>query len=223
MPISPSNLTFTHNNVNGLSSLRDKRRDVFKFLKTYHPSEIYSLCDTRFQKHQMQYVKMEWGSDIRYSNNGAQSSRGIMVGFGRRFDKEKIGRTVSFDNGNILLQEIFHNNTKILLVVLYGPNEDSPTFFDSVGVAIRKFMDESQVDFLIITGDYNLTLNPSEDTTGYRNVNNPMATERLKLLIKEFDLHDIWRVFNPGVRRFTYRQKNPTSQIADGYPEYKQS
>lgn len=144
-----------------------------------------------------------------------------MIAFGRNFDKGKIQHTVSFDHGNVLLQEIVHCNKKILLVSLYGPNEDSPEFFDRVGESINKFIEERPVDHLIIQGDYNLTLNPNVDTRGYQRGNNLRAMRRLHLLMQELDLHDIWRETNPRTQRFTFRQKNPSRLVDDGLPKYK--
>lgn len=171
----------------------------------------------------MKSVSMQWGGEIRYSNNNEQSSRGVMVGFDRRFDGRKIGQTFSFDNGNLLLQEFSHGGRSFLLVSLYGPNEDSPEFYDSVKTAISKFIDGNAVDFLILQADWNLTVDPEKDTIGYQQVNNPRAMGKLRLLMEEFDLHDVWRMFNPDTRRYTYRQKNQRALVQDGSPEYKQS
>ena len=171
----------------------------------------------------MKSINQEWGSDIRYSNNINQASRGIMVAFERKFNKASIGKTTSFDHGNLLLQEIAFGEKKILYISVYAPNEDSPDFFDSIRRAIDKFIEEIPCDFLIISGDFNLTLDPRKDTKGYRNENNPKATEKLSLLMEEFDLHDVWREQNPESERFTYRQKNNATLIEEGLPPYKQS
>ena len=80
----------------------------------------------------MKYVKMQFGGNIAYSNNETQASRGVMLGFSRRFDPSKIGRSVSFDHGNLLLQEFMHSDKTFLLATVYGPNEDRPEFYDNV-------------------------------------------------------------------------------------------
>ena len=141
-----------------------------------------------------------------------------MVTFERKFNKASIGKTISFDHGNLLLQEIAFGEKKILYISVYAPNEDSPDFFDSIRRAIDKFIEEIPCDFLIISGDFNLTLDPRKDTKGYRNENNPKATEKLSLLMEEFDLHDVWREQNPESERFTYRQKNNATLIEEGLP-----
>jgi len=107
---------------------------------------------------------MEWGGEIRYSNNVEQASRGVLLSFKRNFDKNKIGHTVSFDHGNIILQEIVFSSTRLLLVLVYGPNEDSPHFYELLGDAIRTFMKNHKINALILQGDWNLTISPTEDT-----------------------------------------------------------
>ena len=171
----------------------------------------------------MKSIGMEFGGEIRYSNNAAQSSRGVMVGFDRRYDNSKIGKTVSYDHGNLLLQAFSHSQRNFLLVTLYGPNDDRPDFYEDMRKAVLKFVESNTVDYLIVHGDFNLTPDPEIDTSGYQRVNNPRATEKLKLVAAELDLHDIWRTLHPNEKRFTYRQRNSATLVENGLPIFKQA
>ena len=145
------------------------------------------------------------------------------MGFNRKFDNSKIEKTVSYDHGNLLLRAFTHSQRSFLMVTLYGPNEDRPDFYEDVRKAIVKFVEMNPVDYLIVHGDFNLTLNPEIDTSGYHRVNNVCATEKLKLIAAELDLHDAWRTLHPHDRRFTYRQRNSTTLIENGLPAFKQA
>ena len=64
---------------------------------------------------------------------------------------------------------------------------------------------------IIIGGDFNLILNPEFDGLGGK----PKLKDSVKIIDQirsSFDLIDIWRVRNPDVKRFSWRQKNPVIQ-----------
>jgi len=64
---------------------------------------------------------------------------------------------------------------------------------------------------VIIGGDFNVILDADLDGTGGK----PQVKESCKQidnLCSSFDLIDIWRIRNPDVKRFTWRQKNPIVQ-----------
>ena len=166
----------------------------------------------------MKLIRSQFQGEIRYSNNLMQTSRGVMVGFNRKFDISKIGKSVSYDHGNMLLQAFSHSGRNFLMVTIYGPNDDKPDFYEGMRKAVIKFTEANAVDHLIIQGDFNLALNAAVDTSGYQRVNNARASEKLKLIMEEFDLQDAWRVLHPNEKRFTYRQRNTTALIENGLP-----
>ena len=64
---------------------------------------------------------------------------------------------------------------------------------------------------MIIGGDFNVILDADLDGTGGK----PQVKESCKQidnLCSSFDLIDIWRIRNPDVKRFTWRQKIPIVQ-----------
>ena len=64
---------------------------------------------------------------------------------------------------------------------------------------------------MIIGGDFNVILNPEFDGLGGK----PKLKESVKIIDQirsSFDLVDIWRIRNPDVKRFSWRQKNPVVQ-----------
>ena len=66
-------------------------------------------------------------------------------------------------------------DSNITLITLYGPNSDSPDFYDKVSEIIEEFDNHT----VIVTGDYNLVQNQDLDTFVYLNINNPKAKEKV--------------------------------------------
>ena len=64
---------------------------------------------------------------------------------------------------------------------------------------------------IVIGGDFNVIFDPDMDGNG----RNPKRKESVKCidnLCLANDLFDIWRIRNPNVKRFTWRQKTPVIQ-----------
>ena len=58
-------------------------------------------------------------------------------------------------------------------------------------------------DYAIFAGDYNVVLNPLQDTRNYLHVNNPHAMNELNSQISSLNLIDIWRDLNPDAKTYT--------------------
>ena len=78
----------------------------------------------------------------------------------------KILSTFSDNIGNIISIDLSLNDFTVKVINIYAPN--SPEFFSQ----IQDIILSGQMDHTMVSGDYNLVLNPSLDTTNYKNVNN---------------------------------------------------
>jgi exonuclease III len=96
---------------------------------------------------------------------------------------------------------------KFTLVNLYGPNSDSPGFYDTILGVIEDFGNES----VIICGDWNLVLDPQEDAAFYKQNNNPRAGEAVLSYIEEKELVDVWRMYHEDANQYTWH-KNASSK-----------
>ena len=84
---------------------------------------------------------------------------------------------------------------RVMLVAVYGPNRDDPTFYQSFQSKIEIICNTS-----VIIGDYwNVPLNYEIDTQNYVNKNNPKAQQKMHALMAELDLVDVWRKNNASV------------------------
>ena len=73
----------------------------------------------------------------------------------------------------------------------YGPNRDSPEFYNIIKSDIERF-----VNPVILAGDFNLVLDPNMDLLNYRNINKPLARNKVHELISNCNLIDVWRELN---------------------------
>ena len=108
------------------------------------------------------------------------------------------------NSGNKIILDLTVRNKRITLINLYGPNRDNPCFYDQ----IRQDVIDFDNNFNIITGDFNLIMDPVSDCKNYIHVNNPKAREKVIDICAEHNLIDIWREFNMEKRQFSWRTKN---------------
>ena len=63
--------------------------------------------------------------------------------------------------------------------------------------------------YSIIGGHFNLVLNLEKDKKGGLPKTHKKAAQVVSEIVEKLALTDIWRVQNPDIERFTWRQKNP--------------
>ena len=109
------------------------------------------------------------------------------------------------------MDNIFIDGVMINLIMLYGPNSDSPEFYtkllqESIGLSAKK----------VVLGDFNIIQNTTLDRKCLKTMNQSLTkdAEQLINLQEEYMLEETWRVRNPGVKRFSwYRNANTASRI----------
>ena len=63
------------------------------------------------------------------------------------------------------------------------------------------------LDYIIICGDLNLTLNQDIDNFNYSHVNNPLSREKMLNLMKNDHLMDIYRHLHPDTKKYMWFQR----------------
>ena len=91
---------------------------------------------------------------------------------------------------------------------MYGPNQDNPEFY----INLAAESENSQNDFQIFCGDWNLVQDNNIDYYNYVNTNNPKARNEVIKLKEIFKLQDPWRVNNPTQKRLTWFKRNPVKK-----------
>ena len=152
-------------NCQGLGD-RKKRKDVFSYLrcKKYN---IFCIQDTHFTPEIENIVRAEWGYECHFSSLSS-NSRGVAILFNNNFEY-KVIREKKERDGNFLALDLEIENNRLTLITLYGPNTDSPDFYDRIIETLGLFDNDSY----IVCGDFNLVVDPEKDCHNYKNTNNP--------------------------------------------------
>ena len=74
---------------------------------------------------------------------------------------------------------------------------------------MASFRQESNADFSILCGDFNLVQDFNLDCFNYSAINNPRSRHEIIKLKESNNLHDPWRLYNPSVLKYTWLRKNP--------------
>ena len=178
-------------NCRGLACHK-KRRDVFNYLRYHLKGNIYCLQDVHWVQSMENRLLSEWGYKLYFSGNKG-NSRGTAILFENNFDFSVLN--VENDNeGNYTALKINVDGYDFLLICIYGPNTDSPNFFEK----ISNLVERSDCTFSVLCGDWNCVLNHASDTLGYSNINNPKARQAIHDIIGKFNLDDVYKTLNPN-------------------------
>ena len=196
-------------NVRGINN-SNKRRSIFNLVRKRNADfaflqETYSSVENEIP------WRNEWGGKILFSH-GTKHSRGTMILVNPKFDCEILD-CIHEPSGRIIILEIKIDETKVALINVYAPVEENQqiNFFRELTNLIRK-QNYSNDHLLILGGDFNNVLETELDKKGGQSRTKEKARHNLKKLMEEFYLIDIWRIKNPGKKKFTWRQHNPLIQ-----------
>ena len=186
-------------NCRGLSE-DVKRRDFFQRYRQIY--DIVILSDTHGTKEKEKQWHHEWGYKTFFSSHTSHS-RGVAILINNTFTY-KVYKEIIDPEGNFIILDMSIQDCRMTLVALYGPNEDNPKFFEKLKLMISDFQNSS----IIMVGDWNVVQDFNLDTVNYKSKNNPKSQEQILNMKESLDLIDVWRAFNPDVKRFTWRGPN---------------
>jgi len=124
----------------------------------------------------------------------------------------KLNSIISDDQGRYIIIDAEIQGSSFLFVNIYAPNsvQDQCCFYENLNKKIEENI-VGKENKIIIGGDFNVTLDPAWDCSG-GNQTKKASVKYIEDLCLDFDLTDIWRIRNPEVKRFTWRQKKPLIQ-----------
>ena len=162
------------------------------------------MQDTHFTNDDLNFITSQWGYKLFHSP-GTRDSRGVAILFNNNFEYTIIEEKKD-DIGNMIWLEIeIEKKFTVNLVNIYGPNKDSPQFYKDLNDSLTN----SNNDFTVICGDFNLVQDFDVDCFNYSTLNNPKARLELLNLKQKHNLHDPWRIYHPNVKTYTWFRKNP--------------
>ena len=87
----------------------------------------------------------------------------------------KIHNKVVDNSGNYILLDLTIDNRRITLGTVYGPNKDTPGFYEQLFENLESLNNAS----IILCGDWNIVMDYDQDTKGYLGQNNKKARDTL--------------------------------------------
>ena len=192
MAISISSL-----NVRGLNNA-NKRNVIYKWVK----DNKFDLCFLQ-ETYCLESFKAEfckhWKGDIFHSCTLSPHSRGVCILVNNKL-KYKVISSHSDNTGRIVLLNIEIDDKEYTFVNVYAPNDISNrvSFFQEVSRFIT--LHSLNNNRLFIAGDFNCVLTGNDRYSGKID----KSTAVLNNMIERFNLVDAWRLFNPGIKEFTY-------------------
>ena len=187
-------------NVNGLGKY-SKRRQIFEWLK----HEKYDICflqELHCQNNLNDKWLQEWGSNAFFSGNSSNST-GIGILFRANVHFKLIDYKEIIE-GRIQTLKLNIDDTDIILINVYGPNKEDSNFYSVLENLLKQYEHET----LIIGGDYNTIINSDKDKKNGRNDTNRNNKQQINSFMTNYDLNDIWRIFNPELNLFTWHSNH---------------
>ena len=169
-------------------------------------SDIIFLIDHHMDQAKLaSLIKNNRNTLSQFSINGTPTlKRGILV-----FSKKNCGCKIKhikneWNNDMSLFEITLPDTTIISTLVIYAPSKDTPAFWEQAYQEINNTTHEHK----LIIGDFNCTLDPENDTFGYKTDPHKKSRHIIRNWLENEAFVDTFRHFHPGVKSFTYRTSN---------------
>ena len=132
----------------------------------------------------------------------------------KRWYDELNGNQTADKNGRLLLIEVIVDDVKFVLINIYNCNTESQQLLTLTELhKILQNVDDIGNKNIIIGGDFNFYFNSKLEAKGGKPTLKKKSIGKMIELIESFELCDIWRIWNPTEKRFTFRQNHISGYI----------
>ena len=198
---SRAGLQFISYNVRGLRDCK-KRDRVFNYIKTNRTGVTF-LQETYTLPGDLQEWQKVWGKHV-YLSHGTSHSRGVAVIIPDCLSCEI--KRVEIDNeGRYICMECCIEGQELALINFYAPTGDKCTEQLETLEKIEPYINELSYKLIWGGGDLNLHLSPTLDKYG-KDESMTKYAKKVKNILEEHNLCDIWRLLNPHKKRYTWRK-----------------
>ena len=181
-----------------------KRRCIFD--KHRPNADILCLQETHSSKEIESVWENEWGGKILFSH-GTTAARGVAILMSKQIF-QNINNVYLDEDGRVIICDLVQDETKITLVNIYAPNQDTPSFFSKIADMLSE-----RHEHKIVLGDFNLVLDVELDRENTYN-NNNKAKEEIENMCNQYCMTDLWRVIHQSKREFSWMKKNSKPLMA---------
>lgn len=196
------NLSLVTLNANGLRSML-KRRALFNDLRK-SKSEIIFLQETHSTAKDEQVWLTEWGGP-GYFSHGRSNARGVGILFQRGFNP-KLEETYADEEGRSLILQFKMGEQRITLANLYAPTQSEPREQDQFLSSIDEILGRMEIHTLFLGGDFNAQLDGHGKDPVRRSTHLTSYVEKIKSLMDDYSLEDVWGCKNPKSTRGTFHR-----------------
>ena len=193
-PFLASNLKIIQRNVQAIAGDNKKPSNWLSWF-TRNKADIYVLIDTRASKDTELFLRVRWKGEI-YVNTFSSNARGtaILVRNQAKIEKPKYK---IIDKGKFSSLHFSFENKRFALNAIYGPNNDCPLYLKQT---IFESDHNVRTEYVLYTGDWNVTIDPPIDNLNYDTICNPNARKVVKSRMESHGLVYLWRKNNPQTK-----------------------
>ena len=193
-------LSLSSLNVRGLGN-SSKRLQLFTWLKGLN-NQIYFLQETHYSNSFSKLWEQNWDGKCFFSGEKS-NSEGVAILVHPNSKIELINKT-EIVIGRLIAVEIKINEKNLILVNIYGPNQDDDTLF----INLENFLLQNSDKECIVGGDFNTILNKTLDKKNGNKNNHSKCRKRILKLMQTCNLVDIWRIKFPQKTQFTWHSNS---------------
>ena len=164
--------------------------------------EIHSTKETEKR------FEYQWGGKMLFSH-GTSNSTGVCICF--RYNLEhKIIKVISDAEGRYIIANMEIQGNPYVLVNCYAPNTETGQIktFQDLANRLNDLDADPECNY-IFGGDWNLIFDTTMDSMGGSPKLKEKSIFHLRSIMSDYELVDIYRLRNPGLRQFTWRCKTP--------------
>ena len=187
-------------NCRGLTQ-QQKRRDVLNYLRG-SSADIIFLQETHLSEHSIPFFNSLWPGRC-YHSCKTSNSGGTTILMSPSFSYNLVSEQASKE-GNFVLVVIEVNNSILTVLNVYGPNDDTPSFYKNIDSLLQQFPQEN----IIVGGDFNFVIDIALDSN-YLHENNIYAKKTFINIAKKYSLINAWRSKHPDKREYTWIKQHP--------------
>jgi exonuclease III len=194
-------------NADGLATPL-KRAKVLKWIKKQCKG-IIMIQEAHSTKHTVGCWKRFFAGQnySLYFSHGTSGSRGVVTAIPQRLVNKVISHETD-NEGRMVLVEIKINKITYVVMNIYNHCQDQESKQIEFLNYLESLITKHDSKKIIICGDFNIIQDPQLDKWMAKPHEKPSKpAERLKEIITQHNMVDIWRLQNPGLKQYTWRRR----------------
>ena len=187
-------------NVRGLRNV-SKRNKMFNFLKDKCKGITFlQECHTTITDESI------WKRSVEgqvFFSHGTSNARGTVTIIPKYVQFETL-EVISDPNGRFVVVKGKLGDTEVNLINTYLPTQDKPKEQIQIIEQILPHI-QNNIHNTIWGGDFNIYMSPNKDQYQNKEPRESETVKKMKNILEEWSMCDIWRALNPDKKEYTWR------------------